>query len=358
MVGSAHDPFTRLGLTVRTLKFHGLIRAKKNLLKTVTALRASELKNWHLASPRRNTFKSFVKSTIVTNMGKVKQKQILSFHPCIAANRQVILGSRTLSPRDHGLIRKADAIILPQSCSQDLYEACKCSSAELFPNYDVRFKYPGKIGQYFLFKEFQLLHPETMPWISVDEFRSAVRQHGISHDFPFLIKGNHGHEGEGVFLITGPDVLESALRVLGEWEKTGQSGFVSQALIESDGNVLRAVILGSKIITYWKRPVLEGSVITTISKTAVVDKNWRKDLQKKARVQTRAFSRSTGTNLAALDFVFSMKSPEPHPLLLEVNYYFGRRGLGGSLNYYRLLYKALLKWLQEKGFDPALVRLL
>jgi ribosomal protein S6--L-glutamate ligase len=358
MIGSAHHPFTRLSPTVRTLKFHGFIRAKTNLLKKVTALHASELKNWHPASPHRNKFKSLAKSTIVTNMGKVKQKQILSFHPCFAANRQVILGSRKLNYRDHRLISKADAIILPQSCSQDLYEACKNSSTELFPNYDVRFKHPGKIGQYLLFKEFKFLHPETMPWISVDEFRRAIHQAGISHDFPFLIKGNHGHEGEGVFLITDSDALESTLSVLGEWEKTGQSGFVSQALIESDGNVLRAVILGSKIITYWKRPVIEGSIITTISKTAVVDKNWRKDLQKKAWMQARAFSRSTGTNLAALDFVFSMKNPEPQPLLLEVNYYFGRRGLGGSLNYYRLLYEALQEWLQRKGFDPALVRLL
>ena len=291
-------------------------------------------------------------------MGKVKQKQILSFHPCFAANRQVVLGSRKLSPREHSLMKKAEAIILPQSCSQDLYEACKSSSAELFPNYDVRFKYPGKVGQYFLFEKFQLLHPATIPWISVEEFRKAFHQNGISHDFPFFIKGNGSHEGEGVFLITGPDVLESTLRVLGAWERTGQFGFISQALIESEGDVLRAVIMGSKIITYWKRPVLEGSIITTISKTAVVDKNWRKDLQKKARVQASAFSRSTGTNLAALDFIFSMKNVEPQPLLLEVNYYFGRRGLGGSLNYYRLLYEALLIWLQEKGFDPAVVRLL
>ena len=291
-------------------------------------------------------------------MGKVKQKQILSFHPCFAANRHVVLGSRKLGPRDHSLMKKADAVILPQSCSQALYEACKSSSAELFPNYDVRFKYPGKIGQYFLFEEFQLPHPETTPWISVEEFRRTSHQKGISHDFPFFLKGNDSHEGEGVFLITGSDVLESTLRVLGAWEKTGQSGFISQKLIESDGEVLRAVIIGSKIITYWKRPIREGSIITTISRAAVVDKNWRKDLQKKARAQARVFSRSTGANLAALDFVFSMKNPGPQPLLLEVNYYFGRRGLGGSLNYYRLLYEALLIWLQEKGFDPALVRLL
>jgi len=37
---------------------------------------------------------------------------------------------------------------------------------------------------------------------------------------------------------------------------------------------------------------------------------------------------------------------------LEINYYFGRRGLGGTINYYRLLYKAVQDWLEEAGFDP------
>jgi ribosomal protein S6--L-glutamate ligase len=346
-----------LRLTVRTLKLHGFIRAKENFLEAVTALHASELENWHVTSPHWNRFKSYVGSTILTDMGKVKQKQVLSFHPCFSGSRQVILGSRKLDHRDRRLISKADAIILPQSCSRDLYETCKDSRAELFPNYDFRFEYRGKIGQSLLFGRLELPHPETVPWMSVDEFKKAGYRDGCPHGFPFFIKGNHGHEGEGIFLITGPDVLESTLGVLGKWEKTGQSGFVSQEFIPSGGNALRAVILGKRIFTYWKRPELEGSLITTVSKTAIVDKNWRKDLQKKARVQARTFSRRTGTNLAALDFVFPMEDPEPEPLLLEVNYYFGRRGLGGSLNYYRLLYEALQEWLRDKGFDPDLVRL-
>jgi ribosomal protein S6--L-glutamate ligase len=284
--------------------------------------------------------------------------QILSFHPCFAAKVQIILGSRKLSPRDHDLISKADAIILPQSCSQDLYQACKASSAELFPNYDIRFKYRGKTGQNSLFKELGLPHPDTLSWISVDQFRRAVQQDGLSHHFPFLLKGSESHEGEGVFLIADQVSLESTLEVLRKWESTGQSGFVSQALIASGRNVLRAVLLENKIITYWKKPVLQGSLITTISRNAVADKEWKRALQEKARVQTEIFGQKTGVNVAAIDYVFPMSDPEPQPLILEVNYYFGRHGLGGSLNYYRLLFEALQEWLLKKGFDLTLVRLL
>ena len=294
----------------------------------------------------------------MSRVRKVKPKRILSFHPCFAAQRQIILGSRKLGPRSQREINRADAILLPQTCSQDLYQACKASSAELFPNYDIRFTYPGKTGQHTLFSELRLPRPDTFSWSSVEEFKKAGGGEGVSHAFPFLLKGNDSHEGEGVFLITDPDALESALGVLHTWEKTGQSGFVSQALIASGGNVLRAIVLEDEIMTYWKRPVHQESLITTVSRNAVIDKDWRKDLQERGRVQTQTFVQSTGINVAAIDYVFSMTDPEPKPLILEVNYSFGRHGLGGSLNYYRLLFGALQVWLRKQGFDPSLVRLL
>ena len=62
-------------------------------------------------------------------------------------------------------------------------------------------------------------------------------------------------------------------------------------------------------------------------------------------------------DLAAMDFVFSMAEPDPQPLILEINYFFGRRGLGGSLKYYRMLHKAIRQRLGEHGIDPKPVKL-
>jgi len=76
---------------------------------------------------------------------------ILSFHPCFADDIQIILKDRDLNSDDLALIREAEVIILPQSCKFDLYQACKNSSALIFPNYEARFEYPGKIGQSLLF---------------------------------------------------------------------------------------------------------------------------------------------------------------------------------------------------------------
>jgi ribosomal protein S6--L-glutamate ligase len=291
-------------------------------------------------------------------MSKVKQI-ILSFHPCFTAGYQIILGDRRLASRDHRWIQRADAIILHQSCSQELYRACKDSGAQVFPNYDMKFRYPGKLGQARLFQEFHVKHPETMSWSSAYELREFIRKGGkLCHPFPFLMKANQSHEGEGISVVSDPDSLERALNILASWEKTGQSGFISQEMVQTDGNVLRAVILGEQTITYWKRPNKAREPVTTLSRNAIVDRDWRKDLQGRGRFEAGRICERTGINLAAMDFVFSMADSDPQPFCLDINYYFGRRGLGGLLNYYGLLHRALQDWLKDGGFDPGSLRLL
>ena len=65
---------------------------------------------------------------------------------------------------------------------------------------------------------------------------------------------------------------------------------------------------------------------------------------------TRRFGRQTGINLAGFDFLFNtaaIDTGEIQPLLLEINYFFGRRGLGGSDTFYRLLESEIEKWLEN-----------
>ncbi|UCF56938.1 MAG: hypothetical protein JSW15_00130 [Deltaproteobacteria bacterium] len=284
---------------------------------------------------------------------------ILSFHPCFLADTQIILGDGALDAHDLGHIEAAEVIILPQNCSFDLYQACKNSSALLFPNYDARFEYPGKIGQSILFKKLKYPYPETRQWPSVRAFRKAYANgEDVPHKIPFLIKADETHEAERIYPITDQAALQSSLEDLRRLESSGFSGFISQELIPTEGNVLRVVIIGRSTHTYWKRAESPGQVVTTISRGARIDREWRPDLQEKGKVQAQKFSTATGINLAAIDFIFSFLHPEPQPLSLEINYYFGRRGLGGSLNFYRLLYKAIQGWLVEKGFDPKSVELL
>ena len=70
------------------------------------------------------------------------------------------------------------------------------------------------------------------------------------------------------------------------------------------------------------------------------------------REELGKIAEKTGINLAALDFVFPLSEPEPRPHILEINYYFGRRGLGGSERFYQLLYGTVREWLKNNNIDP------
>jgi ribosomal protein S6--L-glutamate ligase len=282
-------------------------------------------------------------------------EMILSFHPCFVADAQIVLADRKLSAEDRRLIQAADAIILPQTCSLALNKACANSNAHVFPDYELRFKYPGKVGQSRLFEKLKIPHPATKRWPSVKKFRDYLRaENGLPHNVPFFLKADKSHEGEGILFVSDRRTLETALAHL---EKIGPDRFISQERIPCRGNVLRAVVLNKRIITYWKRADPSCGVISTVSHGSRVDKKWKPELREKGKDQAQWVCEKTGINLAAFDFVFNPDHPDPPPFILEINYYFGRRGLGGSLTYYRLLLKAIQEWLKEKGLDPSRVKL-
>ncbi|MBN2061959.1 MAG: hypothetical protein JW882_16240 [Deltaproteobacteria bacterium] len=286
-----------------------------------------------------------------------KRAKIVSFHPCITADHQIILGSRGLNERDHSLIDKAEAIILPQSCSRDLYVRCGQSAAKIFPNYSARFKYPGKEGQMVMFRETGSPHPETIVWDSVLNLKDSCRN-SWPHKLPFFIKEGRSHEGEGVFLVKDRETFKLAMNRLYRNDKDASNRVISQELIQCEGNVLRVVIIGAEIFSYWKRPLKSGQIITNACSGAKIDKAWRKDLQEVGSLNVRRLSESMSINLAAFDLVFSIREREPRPFFLEINYFFGRRGLGGSRTYYRLLFNAIRAWLSDENLDPESIALI
>ena len=284
---------------------------------------------------------------------------ILSFHPCFDADVQMILGGHALDSNHLTLIRKAEAIILPQALQAGFYKACLVSGALLFPNYEMRFRYPGKIGQSLMFRDFGFPHPKTFCWKTTEDFKKKCPStETVPHEKPFVIKDDRTHEAEGVYLVNDEHSLSEALLNLELKKQSGPSGFITQDYIPSNGNILRAVIIGKRIITYWKRPSRPDQVITTISHGAVIDHRWLPELQAKGEEQARSLSTKTKINLAAIDFVFDLSDKKPEPLFLEINYYFGRRGLGGTEKYYRLFYEAVQDWMKDADLDAKSIRLL
>jgi ribosomal protein S6--L-glutamate ligase len=100
------------------------------------------------------------------------------------------------------------------------------------------------------------------------------------------------------------------------------------------------------LVSYWR--VQEGGGFHTgISRGGRVDARSDPDLMMRAEATVLEFCSRTGINLAGIDLIFDAERLQADPFLLEINYFFGRTGLGGSQAYYRLLRREVGTWLRS-----------
>ncbi|MBW2023415.1 MAG: hypothetical protein JRI51_11280 [Deltaproteobacteria bacterium] len=141
-------------------------------------------------------------------------------------------------------------------------------------------------------------------------------------------------------------------------ERSGNCGFITQDFVPCGARALRVVKIGGKVFSYWKISPDPKQVIATISHGARIDHNLSAPLQEKGKREAKDFCEKAQIDLAAIDLIFPEECSEPRPLFLEINYYFGRRGLGGSERYYEILFEEVGKWLEERGLDSSRIRLI
>jgi len=218
----------------------------------------------------------------------------------------------------------------------------------VFPNYDARFRYPGKTGQIRLFRDSGTPHPETEIFKNTSEFRMHYPYDRYAL-FPVVFKFDWGGEGDTVFLLQTPAELKDLLRHAARCEASGQSGFLLQQYIVSGNRSLRVAVIGERMLSYWRIHAEEKRFHASLSKGASLDLTSDPVLKQTAEQLVAGFCRRAQINLAGLDVIFAAEDPRQPPLLLEINYFFGRVGLGGSEAYYRILRKEIRKWLKRVG---------
>ena len=91
--------------------------------------------------------------------------------------------------------------------------------------------------------------------------------------------------------------------------------------------------------------------MSNVAKGAMIDYNTDPDLQKTAIKSVKDFCSQTRINLAGFDILFSSRAKVKTPLFLEINYFFGRQGLGGSEKFYGILTKEIMKWIESLGLS-------
>lgn len=276
---------------------------------------------------------------------------IVSFHPCIEADMDLICAGRRPDNEDLKAIQAADAVILPQGCSVELYQMARNNCRHVFPNYDARFTYPGKIGQIELFRKTETAHPKTEVFQDVHSYSKRNQDHRppAGLDYPLVFKFPWGGEGEGVHLIRSVEALSQMLETAAAYERGGHKGFLLQEYVPTDGKSVRVVIVGGSMISYWRIQPEKDRFYSSLAAGSTVDIDSDPAGRTAAEDAVKEFCHKTGINLAGFDLIFSPVSDSPKkqkPLFLEINYFFGRQGLGGSEKFYALLQAEVEKWLQ------------
>jgi ribosomal protein S6--L-glutamate ligase len=275
---------------------------------------------------------------------------ILSFHPNIIAHKNILCAGRLPDEQDRAAICQAQAVIVSQGCTEALYRMCRKHCPHVFPNYDARFDFPGKLGQALLFEKIGVPFPRTYPFSQVSSYRKP-RDHRGALNFPCVFKFDWGGEGDGVLYLETGEALEQALQRAKAAEQSGQKGFLLQAYVPCRGRSLRVVVIGGRLFSYWRRQPDGSSFLTNIKAGAVIDHGSDPGLQKAGKAAAKDFCLKTGINLAGFDLLFPDNEKGAQPLFLEINYFFGRRGLGGSMKYYTLLDEVVGLWLKKIGLS-------
>jgi len=272
---------------------------------------------------------------------------IVSYHPVFVGDRNLLCAGREPSSTDLDIIRSADAVILPQGCSEALYGMANRNCRHVFPNFEARFRYPGKTGQVRLFREAGVPHPETAIYPSVGGLcpNGGDLRKALPFTFPFVLKLDWGGEGDTVSLVTDLEGYRTALNRVRLHEHAGRPGFLLQGFVPSDRRSLRVVVIGGRFIAYWRVQEKGGEFRSNLARGAVIDTDSDPALRTAAVSSARQFCRHTGINLAGIDFLFPSEGRRLDPLFLEINYFFGREGIGGAERYYDILTAEIRRWI-------------
>jgi len=277
---------------------------------------------------------------------------ILSFHPIIVADKNILCAGRDPGNDELNAIKQADAVILPQGCRQTLFDMAASHCPHVFPDYHAKFRFPDKIGQAGLFTHFDLPCPRTETFTSLDDFfhKTGHPDHVLNFVFPFVFKFDWGGEGDTVIRIDSLTDFDKVLEKTAVCERTGQFGFLIQEFIQTDNRSLRVAVIGQQRISYWRTQPDPNQFGTALSKGAEIDMDSDQAVQDSGIKWVDRLCEKTGINLAGIDLIFPQTSGSADPVFLEINYFFGRKGLGGSEKFYELIQSEVKNWLNVLGF--------
>ncbi len=237
------------------------------------------------------------------------------------------------------LVGGALGVILPVYLSPVRYRAITHHAKDWFPNLEPRFLYKGKCSQIELFRQSGVRHPESILFHSPSAMVEAVQWGRLSWEYPFVMKGDSGGGGVSVFPVHDHKDLQRGCAKL----KRNEPALV-QRWIQHGGRDLRVVVYGDRAFSYFR--VGDGSFYNNVCRGGRLDHRSHEAMQQRGRLAVLKLCGKASIHVAGFDLMFPDEGP---PVFVEINFHFGRKGLGGTGQHRRHMGEAIQRWCAMKG---------
>ncbi len=237
-------------------------------------------------------------------------------------------------PETIELLGKAAGVLLPAHVSPWRYLGITRHAGNWFPRLEAKFNSRGKTKQAYLFPKLGFRHPETLVFQTPDQLLDYIDGHGSPWGYPLVLKGDLGGGGDTVFPVYGPGEIAGHLLKLPKEEP-----LLIQKWVEHGGKDLRVVIYGDHAVSYFR--VGGGRFYNNVCRGGKLDHDGWPELQQKGVAAALAFSIRAGIDIAGYDLMFP---DDGEPVFVEVNFHFGRKGLGGLKEHRAHELRAIESW--------------
>jgi ribosomal protein S6--L-glutamate ligase len=258
----------------------------------------------------------------------------VSFHPGIPLDLNLPVFSPVDQPEIRTLLQGATGVLLPSYVTPQRYSMITRWCRSWFPRLDTRFRNCGKTAQIELFRSQGVRHPESVIFENAQELGSHAAHADPPGGYPCVLKGDTGGGGSTVFPVRDREELMRCVQRL-----PSDRPMLLQRWVNHGGMDLRVVVYGKQTVSYFR--IGDGQFYNNVCRGGRLDHDGRPELQQKGIEAVRAFCDSVAIDIAGFDLMFPDSGP---PVFVEINFHFGRKGLGGSPGHRLFWARAVQEW--------------
>lgn len=258
----------------------------------------------------------------------------VSFYPRIPLEENLSLFDPLNDPDTRNLIKQAAGVLFPPYTPPWRYNEIKSLAGKCFPRLDARFEYAGKIAQIGLFRQMGVRYPETIVFAGCDQLMRYFIRFGSPWGYPLVLKGDRGGGGSTVYPIHNRE--EMALQVA---KLPRHQPMLLQKVVDHGGKDLRVVLYGDRTVSYFR--VGGGQFYNNVCRGGRIEHDLWPEKSQIGRQAVLEFSRRAAIDIAGFDLMFS---DSDSPFFIEINFNFGRKGLGGLAGHQDHLWHAFRRW--------------